>query len=438
MLVCMRVVKSFLGGAVLALAMGCGGSDDVVGGGNMGGDGGIGGGGTGGSAGSGAGTGGGAAGAGGGAGSTASCPAIPDDAIWASDDTELVDGLEGASGGETIVLEDGDYGSVEISDKDYADHVTVLAENLRQAVFANIVLSNVHYLRVCGVTTTGGREGVLIEDGSSHVEILASELYSSSAMFDRDNPDYTQVSQLYGLQANGGSNHLLIENNYVHDIQSSGFVFFGVSDIVVRGNEADWLQSDGFKFAGVTNALVENNTGMQQVHSSPEAHVDFMQAQGDVSDSVFRGNVALMNTRSFQGLFFGDGAFENILFEQNVIYTGHTRGISADCPTCEAKNNTILAAEEDGVFLVHKQVTIHGVGTTTDNVTSTYLSVSGISGTDHCLQYEDPASAFYYDDYYENATAGPGLTIQDLRPVSGSPADGQVGAYGRINELLGL
>jgi small basic protein len=346
-------------------------------------------------------------------------------------------GLEAASGGETLVLDDGDYGTVELADKTYADHVTIMAENHRQAVLAKIELSNVHYLRVCGVTTTSGREGVLIGDASSYVEILESEFYGGSAMFDRDNPDYTQVSQLYGLQANGGSSHLLIENNYAHDVQSSGFVFFGVSDIVVRGNEADWLQSDGFKFAGVTNALVENNTGMQQVHSSPEAHVDFMQAQGDMSDSVFRGNVALMNTRSFQGLFFGNGTFANILLEQNVIYTGHTRGISVDCATCEATHNTILAAEENGVFLIHKQVTIHGVGTTTNNVTSTYLSVSGTSGSDHRLQYEDPASDFYYDDYYENATAGPGLTIQDLRPVAGSPADGQVGAYDRINDLLG-
>jgi len=425
----MRLEKLVVGSAIFAFVIGCGGSDEA------GGSGGSGAGGNGGS-GAGGGTGGGG-GAGAGAVSGEGCPDIPDDAIWVSDGTGLMDGLLGATGGETFVLADGDYGTVELADQDYADHVTVMAENLRQATFETIELSNVHYLRICGVTTTGGREGVLIEAGSSYVEILASELTNATDVFDRDDPHHTQVSQLYGLQANDGSHHLLIENNYAHDIQSSGFVFFGVSDIVVRGNVADWLQSDGFKFGGVTDALVENNTGMQQVHSSPEAHVDFMQAQGDMSDSVFRGNVALMNSRSFQGLFFGNGTFANILFEQNVIYTGHTRGISVDCPTCEATHNTVLAAEEDGAYLVHKQVTIHGVGTTSHNVTSTYLSQSGVNGSDHALQYEDPNAAFYYDDYYENAKAGPGLTIQDLRPVAGSPADGQVGAYERINELVG-
>ena len=38
--------------------------------------------------------------------------------------------------------------------------------------------------------------------------------------------------------------------------------------------------------------------------------------------------------------------------------------------------------------------------------------------------------------YYENAKARPGLTLDDLRPVAGSPADDQVGAYERILELI--
>lgn len=83
--------------------------------------------------------------------------------------------LGAATGGETIVLEDGNYDSVEVSDKNYADHVTIMAANARQAVFTKIGVNN------------------------------------------------------------------------AHDILSSGFVFFGVSDIVIRRNNADWLQSDGFK-----------------------------------------------------------------------------------------------------------------------------------------------------------------------------------------------
>ena len=457
----------YLLGLLFALAGGCGGGDEAgdTAQGGTGGSGGTGetgetgGSGGGADAGGSAGTGGtgGAAGSAGGAdsgvtdagtpdspgedGSTTpevspGCPTIPNDAIRVAEGAALLAALDAATGGETIVLEDGNYDIVEISDKDFADDVTLMAANARQAVFTKIGVHNVHHLRICGVTTTGGREGVLIEGGSSYIEVLDSEFYNAAAMFDRNDPHYSQVTQLYGLQANDGSSHLLIQNNYAHDILSSGFVFFGVSDIVVRGNNADWLQSDGYKFGGVTNALVENNTGMREVHPSPEAHVDFMQAQGDMSDSVFRGNVALMNTSSFQGLFFGNGVFANILFEQNVIYTGHTRGISVDCASCVASNNTVLAAEQDGVYVVHKQVTIHGVGTQNDNVTSTYLSNAGMSGTNHALQYEDSAGAFFYNDYYENAKAGPGLTIEDLRPVAGSPADDQVGAWERIHELV--
>ncbi len=42
----------------------------------------------------------------------------------------------------------------------------------------------------------------------------------------------------------------------------------------------------------------------------------------------------------------------------------------------------------------------------------------------------------YYNKYYQNAMAGAGITIEDLRPVPGSPGE-TVGAFRRIFELLG-
>jgi hypothetical protein len=144
---------------------------------------------------------------------------------------------------------------------------------------------------------SNGGAGMLIED-SHHIGLLNSELIGGT-QFNRTAPVYDQVSQLYGLHVENSEN-IVIENNYVHDIKAAAFYFNAVDLLTLRGNNADWLDSDGYKFSVINNALIENNTGMQNIYSSPSSHVDFMQVQGTMNDSIFRGNYALMNTRSFQ------------------------------------------------------------------------------------------------------------------------------------------
>ena len=210
------------------------------------------------------------------------------------------------------------------------------------AVFSHIEIEASNYLRIDTVKVVAeSREGVGVF-ASSNVQILNAWIHGKN-QFNRQAPVYTQVSTLYGINVGDGSSNVVIEGNSVSDVQSSAYVFFGVSEIKVDANRCDWVASDCFKFGGLDQATVTNNFGAQHIYASPSAHVDFMQGQGQVSNSVFRGNVALMGNRSFQGLFFDDAEFDNLLFEDNLIYTAHNRGISVSSGRgIIARYNTVL------------------------------------------------------------------------------------------------
>ena len=77
---------------------------------------------------------------------------------------------------------------------------------------------------------------------------------------------------------------------------------------------------------------------------------DFIQGQGSSSKGVLRGNVHLPITQgaaTCQGLFVADGLYDNIVIEQNIVYTGMANGIVIDGgPTTNniVRNNTLLNA----------------------------------------------------------------------------------------------
>lgn len=356
------------------------------------------------------------------------------DTITVSNATELTNALNNATGGETILLQNGNYGRL-LLEKEYSDYVTIRSANgNRGAVLGNITIDGSSHVRIDNVEVAGGGgQAVYIINGSEYIDILNSDIHGP--LMDRNNPNYVQLHRMQFVIRSYGPRHIRIEGNDVHDA-NNGPTTFGGSDITIRNNNCDYVASDCFKFAGVSDVLFENNVGAQHIYSAPDAHVDFMQAQGSVKNGIFRGNVAIMGTRSFQGLFFGSTEpNDNVLVENNVIYTTHARGISFNnnSTNITIRYNTVLNATDVGGEVSY----ILGPGNRQYNVMGRKLGQAEISGTNYTLQDDDPDHPLFYDKFYQNATKGPGLTIEDLHPVAGSPADGQVGAYERIYELLG-
>ena len=367
-----------------------------------------------------------------------SISAVHGETIHVDSDIALNDALSTANGGETIILANGEYEALEIVNLQYNDYVTIKSNNGVSAQFSGISFNNSSYIRLDSLTVVAsGREAVGIFENSHHIQVVNSTLHGLD-QFDRNNAHHTQVSSLYAINVNDNAHNLLIENNTATDAESSAYLFSNLRDTIIRGNACDWVASDCFKFSNADNILFENNSGAQNIYPPEGAHVDFVQGQGDVSNSIFRGNVALIGSRTFQGLFFDDATYTNLTIENNLIYTANNRGISVSGENSSgivARYNTVLrvAGSQKATFISLpdnsiKEFNIEGNNTTKNE--NRFLN-NGI-----VAQWDDDDDIAHYSDYYVNALHGPYASIEDFAPIAGSPADNQFGAFARIKDIL--
>ena len=286
--------------------------------------------------------------------------------------SELEDALGRAAGGDTILLESGRYGGVDIRDKNYSDFVTIRsADGDRGAVFDSLEIDASSYVRVESVHVDNPTNGsaasriVTVDDGSSHIEFLDSEV---NGKIDGNYDGH------YGIHTGNASN-VRIGGNYVHDIKHGG-VFLGTNDIEVVNNTFDHLRSDSMKFAGNNGVLIENNTGARTIYKGDGDHVDFIQFQGSSSNIVIRGNVSLPEVnQSSQGIFLATSgnSYDNVLIENNIIYNELVRGITVGAGSnVTIQQNTLLTVPDSG----HKGSYVFAP----DDATVTNNVVSGSSG----------------------------------------------------------
>jgi len=196
-----------------------------------------------------------------------------------------------------------------------------------------------------------------------------------------------------------------------------------------------------------------NNFGATNIHSSPTAHVDFVQGQGSVSNSRFIGNVALAGSNQhFQGLFFDDATYTNLTFENNLIHAPSIRGISVSSPRngtpssgIIARFNTVLrpAVAGDAANSNKASLILLPSGSVQENnivsniTTKPAQRLSGTPGKENVVaQYDEPGDDYFYNNYYVNAARGRGAKIADFTPVANSYGQTK-GAFARINQLLG-
>lgn len=358
--------------------------------------------------------------------------------------TGLLSALELAQAGDFIELGDGDYKGFTISDRHFSDFVTIAPSDgdRRIDVSGEVSINNSSYIRVNGLNVIAdGRQAMSISLGSHHIEIKNSDL-AGLDQFDRESPAYTQVTTFYAMNVSDASN-IHIDGVYGHDTSNAAFLFSDIEDSIIRNNICDWVAGDCFKFSGADGIVFENNVGARNIYSSPTAHVDFVQGQGDVSNSVFRGNIAIMGTRSFQGLFFDDAVFTNLIFENNLIYTVNIRGISvvgSGGNGIVARNNTILIppTPDNGRGNKASLILLPDNSINENNIVSNTTTKNDVrfDGGNILAQWNDDDDTAYYGLYYQNATSGAWATLEDFRPVLGSVAENEKGAFCRILEVL--
>lgn len=350
--------------------------------------------------------------------------------------SELTTALRSASGGDEIVLGAGDYGTFDFNGYNYADYVTVRsADPDDPAVFDQIDIVGSSHLAIEAVHVDNPSNGsasskVVNIDKSFHIRFADSEVNGSVSA----TTDYNEFQGHYGIYTGGDVGDIRIENNEIHDVKN-GFVALGSDDIEVVGNTFDRLGNDTMKFAGTNGVLIEDNIGPRLNFPSPTAHVDFIQFQGSSQNIVIRGNVYLAgNISTTQAIFMADGSYNNVLIEQNILYTGMLHGITLySGSNVEIRDNTVLNLPGGP----HKATVIQSPSgaTVTGNLVSTTDMAGGERGGNLYVQHRNESGAFHYDDVFANAEAGYGVTLEDLTPIAGTLAE-SYGAYERFMELL--
>ncbi|WP_415182196.1 LamG-like jellyroll fold domain-containing protein [Phaeovulum sp.] len=333
-----------------------------------------------------------------------------------------------ASGGDTILLSSGNYGSLNLKNLNFDSYVTLKsADANHEAQFSSLKFENSSHLRVDNVhvdsPSNGGPGSWVVQVyRSNHIEFINSEV---NGLVDKVYDGH------YGIHVKE-SDYVTLDNNNVHDI-GNGILGFGSDHLTVKNNSVDYVYSDFFKFGGVHDVVIENNDGGGHLYPGPKSHADFMQFQAEASDVVIRGNTFLsQSSERAQGIFLDDAVYNNITIEDNIIYSGKLNAILvSDGSGITVRDNTVLSVPNLG----HKAAAIRvpSGSVVENNITSSYEG--GTSGSNIVAQWDDVKDVNHYNTLFKNADAGLGITLEDLRPVAGSAAIGK-GAYGRLMELL--
>lgn len=348
--------------------------------------------------------------------------------ITVADRAGLLSALSSSKGGDTIVLKNGNYGSLTLNN-DYSSTVTIKAEQSLGASVSLLTLQNATNIKFDGIKFSSGMNGsngrgvVNIEQASQNVAIVNSEVTGSV------DGVYEGHFGIYVRSSNG----ITLENNNVHDVRS-GIVMFGSASSTVRNNAIDYFSEDGMKLAGLSNGVIDGNVTLGHIYPTAGAHNDFIQFQGASNNLTVTDNVFLAATiGSTQGIFFSDGTYQNVRIENNLIYTDMLRGISvSDGSTGIVVNNNTLLNVPGGH--AGTTVMVPGGSVVTNNIMMNYAG--GPSGSNLVLQNTNPNAPYYVDSYFQNGDRGLGVTVQDLSPVAGSLATSK-GAVSLLASLLG-
>lgn len=351
-----------------------------------------------------------------------------------SNSAELKTVLNQVAGQDTILLQGGSYGTLDLSGLKFNSVVNIRASGSDgSAKASSIKVIGSENLRIEGLHIDSPSDGsfgsaVVMIENSRNVQLVDSEVNATVDGTTR----YQDYQGHYGIQLKYSAN-ILINNNNIHDVKNGVYVQGGDS-ITISNNDFDALGNDTIKVAGVKGILIENNTGANTLFPEPGAHLDFIQFQGsNSSDITIRGNVYLAENQVWtQGIFLDDANYTNVLIENNIIYTGIANGILVTAGSdVTARNNTVLNIPDDG----HKatSIVLPSGSSKYDNIYTSYNG--GQSGSNIIAQHDDTNDIYYYDDLFVNAMKGLGISLQDLRSVAGSAAESK-GAYQRLAELL--
>ena len=342
--------------------------------------------------------------------------------ITVSNLSQLESAMAQANGGETITLQDGYYGSIEIS-KDFSSTVMIEAKNPHKVTFNDIDIPGGSNIHLDGLVIN---DTPRIDQNAQNVTVSNSILKNALYLRDADN------IVVDGNDIGGGGNTLTLNDvtnfaiteNYIHD---------AVHDVV--------------RITGASKyGLFENNT-VYDVAAPSTSHPDLVQMFGyngsNPTDITFRGNYLYDDPATgsvqAQGLFFGNptnGGYKNILIEDNLVNVGSPNSIAihGGQENVVIQNNTLIPFPGGGGAII-RLTDARGwsnAGTTVqDNIAKEILNQTNSPNVSGNYLYGRDADL-------SRLFSGDGDQWQDFVPVEGSPIDLStgLGASDRLIDLL--
>ena len=241
---------------------------------------------------------------------------------------QLQSALSGAAGGDTIVLQSGNYGELDLT-QSYSSYVTIQSASPLGAVFTDVTFDGASNIKLAQITTTGVYTQT---DTTNHDLIVTDSKISGGSVIIAG---YGSTSD-YNIQ---------ITNNTIGP---------------AIGNDMMQVIGDSH------NILIQDNQMSDVIATDPAAHPDLIQMFQDFSDGdtphdiTIRGNLLYDDPSTgvigSQGIFISDAGpsgYQNILVEQNLIAPVLTNALTIQSGTDNVviQDNTVT----DRPHLDHEQ-----------------------------------------------------------------------------------
>ena len=256
--------------------------------------------------------------------------------------------ISAARGGSTICLKGGSYDAIEAVGVKKSAPVTVRSAPGARAKLGGIDLIDPSGLRFVALDLT---DGVSVSPSASNIQFVGNEISGRNGIYMFG--DYRIGKQV---------DNVLIEGNYIHDIDYSGsqetgygYGIEGVGDarhVTVRGNTIKSTASDYIQSATPVHWVVDRNTFLgPSLLGSHEDHQDLWQIFGGGRDIAFTNNVA-RHTGTQESLLFQEGAFRKVVVRNN-LFDHDSRGYTCQIYQSDGlvfSHNTIVGSRWGCLF----------------------------------------------------------------------------------------
>lgn len=355
---------------------------------------------------------------------------------------QLLSALLEAEGGEKILLDGGDYGSLNIYSKlgfdgAFGSNVTIASKTSDDpAIFTGMNLVSTGNVTVEDVIFDYTRENGEWSSVRPFELKNTENVTIKNSVFNGDTVPYKEVEGAeeygwgYGLSVRASSD-IVLEGNEFFD-WTRALIVDTVENIVVRGNDVHDIRTDGMNFIRVDNVLIEDN----HIHDFKAAynsndHRDMIQfwtngattpstditirnntldiGEGSFTQSIFMRNEAVDSQGGGKGMYY-----QNVLIEGNTIYNGHLHGITV------GEANGLTIAENSLVAIVDDTnpdqtsgavwVPVINVKAVSENVEIVHNATAKINGhegqadwnvkSNAFIQNSNPYGPGYYDDVF--------------------------------------